>query len=327
MKVTKEMLHEDLQPHFSKTRIMTYLFRFRWWVGFCNFMLRFTKGKDIVGLHCDEVLIPSNDGDWLIRTRIYRPKNHEGVLPAMLYIHGGGYITGNPEMSGLHIKMLVEARPCVVIAPDYSLAFKRPFPAGFNDCYDSLLWAKQNAEQLNIDSSKFIVAGHSAGGGLTAAISLKARTTKEVNIAFQMPIYPMIDDQQPDDEQRYIESPIWNSHSNQLGWNAYLAGLIGDKDKQNIEIPAYAAPARATDLSNLPPTITFVGTLEPFYQETLEYVEKLNQAGVQVAFKEYPGCFHAFDAIVPDAEISQNALKFTVDSYIQFYDQHLAAEP
>jgi len=323
MKVTKQMLHEDLQSSFTFWRVIGLLptkFMAKLQTSLLNFFLR---GKDIEGLQCDEHTIPSSDGEWNIRTRVYRPLYH-GIdkgekLPVMLYCHGGGYISCNPESHGQLIKRFIETRPCVVIAPDYRKAYTKPFPAGFNDCYETLLWAKENADQLGIDATKVIVAGHSAGGGLTAAVTLKARDTQDVDIAFQMPVYPMIDDLQPSDAARKMHAPVWNTDMNRIGWGAYLAEL----HSKGEEIPSYAAPARNTNYQGFPPTITFVGSLEPFYQETLDYVAALEKESVDVAFKLYDDCFHGFDVLAPSAGISKDALNFTYDSYADFYDRYV----
>lgn len=188
---------------------------------------------------------------------------------------------GIPEIANAAVKRFVETRPCVVLAPDYRKAFDHPYPAGLNDCYDTLLWARANAEALGVDPDKIIVAGHSGGGGLTAAVTLKARDAGDFKIAFQMPIYPMIDDQQPNDPERAIDSPSWNTEMNSIGWGAYLADLHAAGDK----IPSYAAPIRNKDYAGFPPTITFVGTLEPFHKETAQYVEGLRSAGIEVAYR------------------------------------------
>lgn len=137
----------------------------------------------------------------------------------------------------------------------------------------------ENAGALDIIPDKLIVAGHSAGGGLAAAVTLKATDTGDVKIAFQVPVYPMLDDRQNTESARDNNSAGWNSKSNSMGWTAYLRELVGG----NIEIPVYAAPARATDYSRLPPTITFVGSLEPFRDETIRYVEHLEANGIPVA--------------------------------------------
>lgn len=276
MKVTREMLHPSLQDSYRAMSIMAWLMKRSSVRYLMDKMGRAaSQGKDIDGLDCDERYIGSSYDDYQIRTRIYKPVDTNETLPAMLYIHGGGYIAGMPESSPEIYERYLAARPCVIIAPDYRKAGTRPFPAGFNDCYDVLLWARDNAEELGIHQDRFIVAGHSAGGGLTAAVTLKVRDTQDVDVAFQMPIYPMIDDQQPNDPDRYMETPVWDTGLNTIGWNAYLADL----HREGAEIPAYAAPARNKDYQGFPPTITFVGDLEPFYQETLDYVRALRDAG------------------------------------------------
>jgi acetyl esterase/lipase len=236
----------------------------------------------------------------------------------MLYCHGGGYLIGSPEQFSKLIKKFIEKRPCVVIAPDYRKSTEAPYPAALNDCYDTLLWMKENANAIGADNENFIVAGHSAGGGLTAAITLKARDTNDVNIAFQMPIYPMIDDRQSTESSKYMGIPMWDAKTNALGWKWYLKNL----KLQNIEIPAYAAPARNTDYSNFPPTISFVGGVEPFRDETLQYVDALNNANIPVEFKLYEGCFHSFELAAPNSEIGKEALDFTFESYAKFYDRY-----
>ncbi len=322
MKVTKDMLHPDLQSSYGVAMLFPALLKYRWFVRFLNWMGRvFRRRKPIAGFHQEEHFIPSSDGKAQLRVVVYRPEDAEGALPALLYLHGGGYIMGNPEQATEIIEAYLRARPCVVIAPDYRKSFTEPYPAGFDDCYDTLLWAKANAESLGISAERFVVAGHSAGGGLAAAVSLKARDTGDADIAFQMPIYPMIDDSQPDDPERDIESPIWDTRMNSIGWGAYLAGLKAADDA----IPAYAAPFRCEDCAGLPPTITFVGTLEPFYQETGAYVQALRNAGVEVVYEEFAGCYHAFDIIGGKAGVSTRARAFTFDQFGAFYDRFVLA--
>jgi len=218
------------------------------------------------------------------------------------------------------IKQFIEKRPCIVISPDYRRALDAPYPAAFNDCYDSFLWAKENAEELGIYDDNFMVAGHSGGGGLTAAVTLKARDTKDFTIAFQMPFYPMIDDRQNTKSAIEMTSvPVWNAKSNKKGWDSYLKDIRA----RNQEIPAYAAAARNTDYTDFPPTISFVGDLEPFRDETIAYVEVLKKANVDVKFKVYKGAYHGFDAYVPEAQISKDAVKFTYDSFGEFYDKYI----
>lgn len=318
MKVTKDMLHEDLKKfHFPMT-VLGFLLSHIWSVKLLSKLGAFAKGANIDGLHCEEIYVPARNGDPDIRTRIYKPLNTSDILPAMLYIHGGGYMVGTPEESANNIKKIITNTPCTIVAPDYRKSLGAPYPAAFNDCYDTLLWMNDHAEELGIIPDKLIVCGHSAGGGLAAAVTLKARDTKDVNIAFQMPIYPMIDDRGLT-ESSASNAPVWNSKSNKLGWSLYLKSL-----KENgEEIPPYAAPARSTDYSQLPPTITFVGDLEPFRDETIEYVENIRKEGIPVEFELYQGCFHGFDVVASDAEVSQTAWNFLLSNYSAFVDKYV----
>lgn len=323
MKVTKAMLHQDLQATYRVAASIPSILRHRWLVQLLNFLGRvFRRRKQFPGLVCEEHSFPGRGGDHGVRVLIYRPEGATAALPALLYFHGGGYILGNPEQAREIMVEFVRTRPCVVIAPDYRKAFTDPFPAGFDDCYETLLWARSNAEPLNILPEKFILAGHSAGGGLAAAVALKARDTGDADIAFQMPIYPMIDDRQPTDSARAIEAPVWDTRMNKIGWDAYLCGIRANGG----DVPAYAAAARCLDYANIAPTITFVGTLEPFHSETSAYVQALRDAAVDVVFREYEGCYHGFDIIGGSAGVSKDARQFTYRSFAAFYDKYVAVE-
>lgn len=282
-----------------------------------------SKGKMIEGLHCDQKYIDRKNGQEKIRVRIYKPLTpSEKPLPVILYCHGGGYALTIPELSAPQIKGLLDTRDCIVVAPDYRKSIEAPYPAALDDCYDTLKWIKNNVDELGARSDQIMVVGHSAGGGLTAAVTLLARDKKEVNIAFQMPVCPMIDDQMQGESAIDNNAPMWNSKLNAFGWDLYLKGL---KDN-NQDIPAYAAPARATDYSNLPPTATYVGDIEPFRDETIAYVENLKAAGVPTKFELYKGGYHGFDAIVPKAKISQQAVKFILNEFDYAIDHYFAKQ-
>ena len=283
MKVTRQMLNEGLRRRLNVLKMIAFIFRYKPLARLFNVLNSRSIGKDVEGLKCEEVYMPSSDGSYSIRVRIYRPPIGAGELPAMLYLHGGGYLFGNPEFAGDFYLETINKRPCVIVAPDYRKAYTKPYPGALDDCYDTLLWLNENAASLGVAPDRIMVAGHSAGGGLTAAVTFKARDTGDVNIAFQMPIYPMIDDRQPDDPDRAIDTFGWDTEANRIAWNAYLADL----KRQGAEIPAYAAPARNSDYRGFPPTITFVGSMEPFYWETVGYVKSLKEVGIDVAFEEY----------------------------------------
>jgi len=318
----KNLVNEELRSMFTPFKIMPFLASRNWGIRMMNSMGGFYNGKKIKGLHNEERYIPSKAGGPDIRIRIFKPLNAHEKLPCLEYIHGGGYILGSPEFTpNLDIiKQFIDKRPCVVIAPAYRKSLDAPYPAAFNDCYDTLLWAKENADELGILNHKFMVAGHSGGGGLTAAVTLKARDTDDLSIAFQMPFYPMIDDFQNTQSAREMTSvPVWNTKSNKKGWDSYLKDI---RDK-NEEVPVYAAAARNKDYRNFPPTITFVGDLEPFKDETIAYVKALEKEGVEVKFRLFKGCYHGFDAYVPKSQIAKDAVRFTYDSYAEYYDKYV----
>jgi len=319
MKVAKNMLNKELQSSYWILKITGRLLMNKTGVRILNRISARSKGKNVDGLHCEEKYIPSRNGGPDIRVRIFKPLNCTESLPGMLYIHGGGMLLGTPEDYLTIIKSYIDTKPCVIVAPDYRISLDAPFPAPFDDCYDALLWLNENVKQLGVIPDKLIVAGHSAGGGLAAAVSLKATDTEMVNIAFQMPIYPMIDDRQKTESAKENNAPVWSSRSNNFGWSQYLKGL----KEQGIAVSDYAAPARATHFSKLPPTITFVGDLEPFRDETIEYVEHLKKEGIPVTFKLFKGCFHAFEVAFPKLEISKEAWSFLLTSYSSYVDKYV----
>jgi len=262
-----------------------------------------------------EIHIPGADGQPM-RVRIHEPANRpEGKIPALLWIHGGGYVLGDPAYDDNQCHAFVEAAGCYVFAPDYRLAPEHPFPAGLEDCYATLKWIHESAEEFGIDTDRVAVAGPSAGGGLTAALSLLARDRGGPAICFQMPLYPMLDDRNTLPSTMEITYPkIWNRQNNIVAWNMYLGGKTDD-------VSPYAAPARAENLTGLPPTYTCIGQLDLFRDETIEYVARLAQAGVDVEFHLYPGGYHAFEVVAWDAEVSVRARNDYVRALVEAFNR------
>jgi acetyl esterase/lipase len=253
-------------------------------------------------LRSEERWIDRPDGSRL-RVKLYRARDGRPAGPGILWLHGGGYVLGSPEQDGSTYRRLIEATGAVVVAPDCRLAPEAPYPAALDDCYATLLWLRDNAVSLGVRDDQLAVAGNSAGGGLTAALTLLARDRGEVAIAFQMPLYPMIDDRCSSESARDNDAPVWDSVTNRNAWKVYLGELSGTD-----RVPPYAAPSRATDLHGLPPAFTYVGDIEPFRDEVVEYVERLRAAGVPVTFEVLPGCYHGFDVVAPGAAVSRRAL-------------------
>lgn len=277
------------------------------------------KGQKVEGLQTTEEWITREDGSKL-RICIYKPLHLKNDVPGVLWLHGGGYAQGIPELFSDTYKRLIEASDCIVIAPDYRLSIEAPYPAALDDSYTALLWMKNHTEELGIRNDQLMVGGESAGAGLTAALTLYARDKEEVNIAFQMPLYPMIDDRMMTESAKENNAPIWNSRTNAWAWKLYL-GKLYEKN-----VPVYAAAARAKDYSKLPPAVTFVGSIEPFRDETIQYVQNLKQAGVPVDFELFEGCFHGFDIINSKADVSKKATTFFIDAFKHAVNHYFAEQ-
>ena len=199
---------------------------------------------------------------------------------------------GTPEGELDFMEKLLAQGDCVMVSPDYTLGLDQPYPAALKDAYAALLWFRDNAARLGADANRLIVVGGSAGGGLTAALCIYARDCGEVPISYQFPLFPMLDDRMVTNSSRDNNAPMWNSHSNQIAWELYLGDLYGSDN-----VPAWAAPARLTDFSNLPPAYSYVGSIEPFYDETRIYFDNLKTAGVSATLDVYEGGFHGFDTV------------------------------
>jgi acetyl esterase/lipase len=247
-------------------------------------------------------------------------KKPKEKTPGILWIHGGGFVTGMAKMIYMSRAMrLVKKYGAVVVTPEYRLSKEAPYPAALNDCYAALKYLKENADELGINSSQIMVGGESAGGGLTIATCMYARDKGEIRIAYQMPLYPMIDDRDTD-SSRDNHAHVWNTKRNHKGWKAYL-GEFWKKD-----VLPYAAPARQTDYSNLPPAYTFVGDIEPFYCETLTYIDNLQKAGVDAKVDVYPNWFHAYDMLLPFKKISKKAIAEFEKQYLHAVEHYFAKQ-
>src|SRR6201997_525786 len=269
-------------------------------------------GRAVEGVTSQDQFAPGAQGDPAVRVRIYRPDNHPSKLPALYWIHGGGYVMGDIEQDDRLMKQLAKRISCVAVSVDYRLAPEHPFPAPIEDCYAGLKWLFGHAEELGVDRSRVAIGGASGGGGLCAGLALLARDRGEVCPAFQLLIFPLIDDRHVTPASCAITDPrMWNRESNRLGWKAYLG-----RDGGGADVSPYAAAARATDLTKLPRAYISVGTLDLFIDENIEYAQRLIQAGVPTELHVYPGAFHGFDLFAPSARVSKqfkadrdNALK------------------
>lgn len=279
-------------------------------------------GSDVPGLECEQRWIDSLDDGVRVRVRVYRPRGRtDRALPGVLFLHGGGYAMGCPEQSAQAYRMLLATRDCVFVAPDYRKSLDVPYPAALHDCYGALLWLQRSAAELGVRADQLFVMGMSAGGGLTAAVSLLARDRGDVRIAHQFPLYPMIDHRMTTPSSQGNDAPLWGSKHNRIAWDLYLGALRGG------DVPKYASPALETDLAGLPPTTTFVGELDPFLDETVAYVDGLRAAGVDAELRRYPRCFHGFDMIRPGAKVSREANAFFCERFAGAIDRDFAKQP
>lgn len=235
-----------------------------------------------------------------VRVKLYLPSRVPPPRPTLLWIHGGGYVLGSPEMNDADCAEWAGELGIVVASVDYRLAPEHPYPIPLEDAYAALRWLAQTAE----DRERLAIGGGSAGGGLAAALALLARDRGEVRPAFQLLIYPMLDDRgiTPSSQAITDRRLIWTRALNHIGWRAYLGREPGGRD-----IPPYAAPARAQDLTGLPPAYVMVGTADPFRDEDIAYAQRLMEAGVLTELHVWPGAFHGFEGLVPEAWLSRRA--------------------
>lgn len=256
------------------------------------------------GVVTEDRSIPGPDGAPDITVRIYRPEKGSGLRPGMLWIHGGGYILGSLEADEHNLCRMCVNTGCIIVSTNYRLAPEHPFPAPVEDCYASLKWMAGNAGVLGIDKSRIAVGGGSAGGGLAAGLAILTRDRGEIELSYQLLVYPMIDDRNITPSSHGIIDPrTWDREKNIFAWNAYL----GDSVK-NGEVSPYAAASRAKDLKGLPPAYIAVGELDLFLDEDIEYAQRLLQAGVTTELHVYPGATHGFDSVLT-AEVSRRYIK------------------
>lgn len=246
---------------------------------------------------CEDRTVPGPPGAPDVPVRIYTPAALRGsVLPGVFYIHGGGMVIGDIDGEHLTAQMLCEELDAVVVSTGYRKAPEHPHPAQVDDCYAALVWTAAHASVIGIDLSRLAVYGGSAGGNLAISTSMTARDRGGPALCFMMAPYPMLDDRNVTASSNEItEVGIWDRTGNIQAWEWFLGGRPADQ---------YAAPARATDLSALPPAFIDVGEMDLFRDENIEFVARLGQAGVPVEFHVYPGAYHASEVFAPAAELS-----------------------
>ena len=265
----------------------------------------FAEAPDVPGVDVEDHWAEGAPGDPHVMVRVYTPSGLDGAAPGLFWIHGGGMVLGNVAMDDLNCKAWAVEFGCVVASVEYRLAPEHPHPAPVEDCYAGLKWFAEEAESLGVDRARIAIGGASAGGGLAAALALLARDRGEVDIIFQQLIYPMLDDRNITHASHYVQHPkVWNRAANIAGWSALLGEPAGSDD-----VSPYASPARAEDLSGLPPAFIIVGELDLFVDEDIDYARRLIQAGVPTELHVFPGAFHGSDLMVPMSDTSRRWAK------------------
>lgn len=303
MKKDFSKIHPQLQQSAKMFPNLTYSKLNVWLINLLSRLVPASKPPQDVSI--ENVFIAGKHDKQKIQLRIYKPKSINEAMPVLVWMHGGGYIVGNPNQDDVSCIQYVREAGITVVSVDYRLAPKHPFPAGLEDCYSALKWIISNAQQLGIDNKRIAVGGGSAGAGLAASLAQFAHDQNEIKIIFQLLVYPMLDDRtvlrtEIDDSNNIT----WNQKSNQFGWESYLGKKCGAED-----MPEYSVPARRKNLSGLPTTWIGVGTLDIFYDEDMAYSQRLKQAGVQCEAYVVSGAFHGFDVFDPQIPIVQEFRK------------------
>ena len=246
-----------------------------------------------------ELAIAAPDGAKLPLS-VFRPAGLDATTaaPCIYWLHGGGMVMGD-RFANLDIPLdWLERFGAVVVTLDYRLAPEVSGTTLVEDCYAGLAWTAEHAAELGIDPARIVVAGASAGGGLTAGMTLLARDRGGPAIAAQVLICPMLDHRNTSvSSQQYIEGPAtWTRGANAFGWQAVLGS--------GNEVSAYVSPALAVDLANLPPTFIDTGSAEVFRDEDAAYASGIWAAGGEAELHVWPGGFHGFDALFPQARLS-----------------------
>lgn len=259
--------------------------------------------EDGLALIMTEQHIPGVNGEPPVRVRVIRPVTPRAKRMGILHIHGGGHLFGSPEQSLSLTRPTAARHDCVVVSVDYRLAPETRFPGSLNDCYSVLCWMSEQAEALGIDGQNIGLMGDSAGAGIAAGLALLARDRQGPKVAFQNLMFPMLDDRTVSESSPNPVSGqfVWTRENNAFGWRALLGVEPGAEG-----VSAYAAAARAQDVSGLPPTWIGVGTLDLFVDEDLAWAQRLMRAGVEVELNVWPGAYHGFNSD-PQATVALRA--------------------
>ncbi|MFF0794479.1 alpha/beta hydrolase [Streptomyces spiralis] len=223
--------------------------------------------------------------------------------PLLYHVHGGGMVLGNRRLGVNTTLDWAKEFQAAVVSVEYRLAPEHPHPAPVDDVRAGLLWTAEHARELGCDPGRIVLVGGSAGGGLAAALALLLRDAGGPRPLGQMLMSPMLDDRNDTPSARQMAGTgLWDRTANETAWTA----LLGDR-RGGPDVSPYAAPARAEDLSGLPPAFLDVGSAETFRDEVVSYASRIWRAGGVAELHVWPGAFHGFDGIAPRAALSRTA--------------------
>lgn len=253
--------------------------------------------------HIEEHTAPGTDGTPDVPLLVCRPADATGPSPAVYYMHPGGMVMGTNRFNVEYLLDWVAELGVTLVSVEYRLAPENPYPAALEDCYAGLRWTADHADDIGVDPERVIVAGTSGGGGLAAALTLFSRDRGGPRPLGQILMCPMIDDRGDTVSARQMSGlGLWNRATNETAWHHVLGEKRGGED-----VSPYAAPARADDLSGLPPAFLDVGSAETFRDEVVDYASRIWQAGGAAELHVWPGGFHGFDLLAPQAALSRDA--------------------
>lgn len=254
--------------------------------------------------------IPGYRGAQIDLTIINRFGHDRSVpAPGFLFFHGGGMVMANRFSNLASMLPAMLTHDGVLVTVEYRLAPEHPDPIPVEDCYAALLWTAEHAAEIGIDPERLIVTGPSAGAGLAAGVALLARDRGGPALLGQLLICPMLDDRFGTvSSQQFVGVGVWDRTSNTYGWTA----LLGDR-RGTDDVSIYAAPARATDLSNLPPAFIEVGSAEVFRDEDVAFATRIWADGGIAELHVWPGGTHGFSVLAPESRIARGAVVTRAD--------------
>jgi acetyl esterase/lipase len=253
----------------------------------------------------DRVELTTDRGD--VALSLLRLADSTDESPVLYWLHGGGMVIGNRYMDDARLIEWCRWLGCVCVSVEYRLAPEAPYPSPLDDCEEGLHFIVEHADDLQIDPQRVGIGGRSAGGALAAGLALRWRAGADVRLAFQYLEYPMLDDRGLTASSQLEGLPVWSRESNAFGWRSYL----GERYRAN-DVPADAAPARATELSGLPPTFVGIGTVDCLRDESIDFAARLCRAGVPTELHVYAGAVHGFDMFAETA-VARTAARDSAD--------------